>query len=500
MTRHNYRAWIAATLFGFGLTGCQQELARNAPGALPTPKAEDLTPKNVNATTLFAHGHLLERQGEFDRAMMQYQRALELKPDFVTARNRLGITLNKVGKHDEATAQFRQAIEAQPNSAYLLNNLGFSLYLQGQHAESLGILKRAVEISPDFSRARMNYAVALAKTGQYDLAFQELTKVGSEADANYNVGMLLTEGGRYAEAAQRFEAALSFNPKLEAARTQLREVARLAAGLPARQTTALASASEPQMLSALPPADPVVIEPTSATPAAAPSHTPSTGLDNTSNNTITPSDAAAFWGSTPADSTSSPLQAAGTPAATSAYDESGVDPRYIEMAPDPAPSQPGVTEPSATSAIQTLNNGDRASPEASEVSPPETFETIDDLDLGFWDEPLSNENDCAPLQAGLAGAAPDSAQAGLNAAPLALDEHKLVFTMASDADAAATPTAAPDRSAAPAGTDQAAPTDQLSPPTPATPPTAQDTWRRMISGRNAWWWILPPTPPSNEIK
>lgn len=400
MTRNYRRMRIVSVALAAALLGCQQEVAKNSPGALPAPSADEMQPKSVNATTLFAHAHLLERQGEFDRAIAQYRRAIEQKPDFVTARNRLGITLNKVGKHAEATAEFRKALESQPNSAYLLNNLGFSLYLQGDHAESLGVLRRAVELSPDFSRARMNYAVALAKTSQYDQAFEELKKVGTEADANYNLGMLLTEGARYAEAAQRFEMALAFNPKLEAARAQLREVSRLAAGLPPTQNGALASSSEPRMLSALPPAEPIMITPPAKptlkpmaleaseetiVPAESDPATPT----NTSSNAagLTPEQAMAFWSgannsstptpapvsesapqnvaeptptqtssdnaqgsTTPSQQISTESSSATTPApvAASNTDESVVDMRFIEMAPATSSnvqSTPGIWPP-----------------------------------------------------------------------------------------------------------------------------------------------------------
>jgi Flp pilus assembly protein TadD len=223
------RFWL--TFAGISLAccvGCNQPPQNTNLGNLPVPTARE-TPPSINATTYFAHGHLLERQGQFERAAMQYRKALAARPDFPSVRNRLGITLNKLGQHAEATAEFRHAIAVCPELAHLRNNLGFSLYLEGLYAEAEAALLEALELRPDFARAHMNYALVLAKLDRFDEVFPELLLAGSEADACFNMGMLLTEAVKYVEAARYFEAALAVKPDFDAARQQLREVSRLAA-------------------------------------------------------------------------------------------------------------------------------------------------------------------------------------------------------------------------------------------------------------------------------
>jgi Flp pilus assembly protein TadD len=228
--------WLA--LAGVALVlcfGCQESPPqRGTLGNLPSQLSGSQEPQ-INAPTYFAHGHLLERQGQFERAAAQYCRALALQPQLVAARNRLGITLNKLGRHAEATQQFRQALVERPATAYLHNNLGFSLYLEGNYKQAEAALVSALELKPDFARAHMNYALVLAHLGRFDEAFGELTRVGGEADASFNMGILLTEAGQYAEAASYLEAALVARPDFDAARQQLQEVTRLAAEQQARQ-------------------------------------------------------------------------------------------------------------------------------------------------------------------------------------------------------------------------------------------------------------------------
>lgn len=256
MPRTNQNVWLGcAGVAALALTGCQSSQPAAAPGALPndasaTAGRPDKTP-TITASTYFAHGHLLERQGAFDRALEQYRRVLELQPDFIGVRNRMGITLNKLGKHADATTQFKLALQKQPNSAYLHNNLGFSLFLEKRYDEARGSFEKALALKPDFSRARMNYGVTLGKLGSYDQAFEQFTKVCAPADAYYNLGVILTEAGSYGEAARNLEQALAINPKLDAARVQLNDVARLAADVDAQMKAiadarAVAAAATPQ--------------------------------------------------------------------------------------------------------------------------------------------------------------------------------------------------------------------------------------------------------------
>lgn len=219
---------LSALVASAVLVGCQQTQSEtNAPGALPGRSAAQ-TPR-LSATTIFAHAHLLERQGEFARAAVQYRRALETVPDFIAARNRLGITLNKMGRHSEATQEFLVILETNPNLAFVRNNLGFSYYLEGNYAAAEAEFTRALEMKPDFTRARMNRGVAQAKLARWSEALEDFKAACSESDAYFNLGMVQSEAGFYADAARSLELALRVNPKLDVARVQLHEVARLAA-------------------------------------------------------------------------------------------------------------------------------------------------------------------------------------------------------------------------------------------------------------------------------
>lgn len=301
--------------------GCQQSnKTQGTPGALPgTAMGSEATPR-LNATTYFAHAHLLERQGDFDRARAQYEKALAVMPEFTSARNRLGITLNKLNKNSEATRHFRAILAKHPELVHVHNNLGFSLYLEGKYAEAEGALRQALQRNEGFSRARMNLAIVLAKLGRFDEALAEFQKVGGEADAHYNVAMLQVEAGKYAEAAQNLEIALRANPKLEAARLQLHEVSRLAA------------------LQPVTPAAPVTL--TAAQSPASPGETGGILIQDVP--AVQPSDPANDQPApNPAPATTDPGEPAVVPAAPA---QPGTSPTPVEPG-EPGSDEPAIIEP-----------------------------------------------------------------------------------------------------------------------------------------------------------
>lgn len=230
---------IAAALVGCESGDADQQIANHD----PEPEVSFEPPPVVDPTTYYAHGHLLERQGQYERAIAQYEQALEIQPSFVEARNRLGIVLNELDRHPEATAQYRLALQDQPSSAQLHNNLGFSLYLEAKWQEAIESFNQALEYQPNFVRAEMNLGMAHGKMGSFATSLEHFRNAVPEADAQYNVAVLQTTAGDFAGAAASLEQALTARPNFVEARHQLRDIARKTAEAEAKRQ--LATNSEP---------------------------------------------------------------------------------------------------------------------------------------------------------------------------------------------------------------------------------------------------------------
>lgn len=65
--------------------------------------------------------------GSLDEGIVQYERAIAIKPDFAEAHCNLGVALAKQGRLEEAIPHFREAISIKPDFAEAHRNLGVAL-------------------------------------------------------------------------------------------------------------------------------------------------------------------------------------------------------------------------------------------------------------------------------------------------------------------------------------------------------------------------------------
>ena len=72
-------------------------------------------------------GNALAARGQFDEAIAHYQKALEIKPDYVEAHNNLGLALAGRGQVDEAIDHYRKALDINPDYVEAHYNLGSGL-------------------------------------------------------------------------------------------------------------------------------------------------------------------------------------------------------------------------------------------------------------------------------------------------------------------------------------------------------------------------------------
>ena len=160
-------------------------------------------------------GALFER-GQAAKAIDEYQRALEIEPDFLEARYNLAAAYNSLGRHVEAIAQYQKAVEIAPNSAEAHNNLARALFQQGQLAEAIDQFQQALRIKPDDAVARYNLGNALILQGQLGDAiaqYKEAVRVKPDyAEAHGNLGNALLQVGNLQEAIAHAEKAAQLAP------------------------------------------------------------------------------------------------------------------------------------------------------------------------------------------------------------------------------------------------------------------------------------------------
>jgi tetratricopeptide (TPR) repeat protein len=143
-----------------------------------------------------------------------------------------GLAFSNAGKHDEAIAKFNEAlaINAKCNDCY--DNIGFSYVQKKDYDEAEEAYKKALEVKEDDPAAYNGLAnlynaerkfddAAKASAKATELSASGSTLVGGNADALFNQGVILWNGGKIPEAKKAFEAAVQANPNLAEAHFQL---------------------------------------------------------------------------------------------------------------------------------------------------------------------------------------------------------------------------------------------------------------------------------------
>jgi serine/threonine-protein kinase len=146
-------------------------------------RAIALNPNYATAHHWFGDGPLLA-VGQFDRAIAEGKRAVELDPLSVIITADLGADFLVARRYDEAIEQFHKAIDLDPRFYYAHWNLAEALEMKGNLREALAEYKKAVELDDDpFVFALLGQAYA--KLGQRDEALKILAQLPQIAAHRY---------------------------------------------------------------------------------------------------------------------------------------------------------------------------------------------------------------------------------------------------------------------------------------------------------------------------
>jgi len=101
-----------------------------------------------------------------NEALVEINRALDIKPDFVPAIYYRGLLKYQGGNAQAALVDLEHANRVLPGNATILDRLGQTYLALGRSAEAAEALRRAVDLAPRDARTVFHYARALASAGQ----------------------------------------------------------------------------------------------------------------------------------------------------------------------------------------------------------------------------------------------------------------------------------------------------------------------------------------------
>ncbi len=99
-----------------------------------------------------------------DRAKMQYQQALMLKPKYPEAINNLGAVYHAEKDYKRAEKLYRRALKLNPQSAITYGNLGIAYFAEGKFKQGVAAYRAAFAIDPSVFSGQTNQAISEASS------------------------------------------------------------------------------------------------------------------------------------------------------------------------------------------------------------------------------------------------------------------------------------------------------------------------------------------------
>lgn len=113
-------------------------------------------------------------------SVSEFQRALELNPNFAAAHGYLGWALVFDGQSEQAIIHSNEAIRMSPHdpqNAIFTTGVAIAHYLAGRYAEAIATCRKAFQQRAGLTRGTRVYIASLAQAGQLDEARAALAKM-----------------------------------------------------------------------------------------------------------------------------------------------------------------------------------------------------------------------------------------------------------------------------------------------------------------------------------
>ena len=157
-------------------------------------------------------GKCNRESSQFKASAKDFQKALEIDPDFAPAHDGLGLLYDLTGKRDAAQEQYQKAIALNPARPDFYNNLGFSKLLAGKYIEAKSDLLKSLALQPGFTKAEANLALCCIMTNDDKKAFALLRKSHTYPAACRNMAALYKFKGDTPKALEMIDKAAKTDP------------------------------------------------------------------------------------------------------------------------------------------------------------------------------------------------------------------------------------------------------------------------------------------------
>ena len=178
-------------------------------------------------------------RGDYERAIENSTRAIELEPRHAAAFNNRGYAYRKLGIYEKAVEgvlavgtpnllrfscvpdvgpDYTRSLELDPTNVRTLNNRGYSFAKSGDYDKAIADYTKVISLDPGNSHAYHNRGISFDKKGEFERAIADFTRVleldSTNANAYLNRGSTHDSIGQHAKAAADYSRALDLDRRL----------------------------------------------------------------------------------------------------------------------------------------------------------------------------------------------------------------------------------------------------------------------------------------------
>jgi tetratricopeptide (TPR) repeat protein len=216
-------AWSRTSPFQRGTNSAEasgESTVANSKSAGKSSRKEEVSPQFREAQkmfrntekTLLAWARYQEDIGEYAESRRMYHELQLAYPKNIEAHLGMARIEELTGRSRQAEQLLSDLKKKYPDNSSVRIELGRLYSKQEEWDKAIREFEDACEIEPDDQNCRYELGVAFARAGKFDQALSHLSFAVGAPAANYNIGYILYEQGKTADAAEWIQNALRMHP------------------------------------------------------------------------------------------------------------------------------------------------------------------------------------------------------------------------------------------------------------------------------------------------
>lgn len=193
--------------------------ARNLVWQSPVSLWEDATKKSPGKARGYSVlGLAYKNTGQYDKALLNFNKAIALGPDYMYAYISRGLFFEELGRVDKAIDDYTGAIAADPFYAAAYFDRAIAFEKEGRFDKAIGDYDKAIVLDPGYYAAYINRGVLEGQLGLFEKAIGDFNRSivinPHHADGYSNRGTVYALMGQYGRALDDFNKAIAIDQDL----------------------------------------------------------------------------------------------------------------------------------------------------------------------------------------------------------------------------------------------------------------------------------------------